>query len=153
MQRHTLSGIRTVLLLALLAATLTLSACGGQSSPAQPAAAEVGAAAVVEKLDLPLNIDAQTVNELRGREDVLVLDVREDFEFAAGHIPGATLIPLGQLSSRLADLPADKTILAVCRSGNRSGQATELLKQKGFDVHNMQGGMIAWENAGFEIDQ
>ena len=87
------------------------------------------------------------------RKGVSVIDVREPMEYAAGHIPGTTLIPLGQLQSRLSELPTDKTIVAVCRSGNRSDQATALLKQGGFTVHNMRGGMLAWEQARLGVER
>ena len=111
------------------------------------------AAAQPAALTLPVNIDAKITNDIRNRDDVILLDVREDDEFKAGHIPGAEWIPLGQLSSRLGELPKDKTIVAVCRSGNRSAQATEILRQNGFDAHNMQGGMNSWVQAGLEVQK
>ena len=104
-------------------------------------------------LSLPRDIDALTLDSIRNRDDVFVVDVREDYEYAAGHVPGATLIPLGQLPNRLDEIPDDKTVVAVCRSGNRSGQATQFLQQQGINVHNMQGGMIAWEQAGLEVEK
>ena len=85
---------------------------------------------------------------------MVLIDVREDSEYAEGHIPGATLIPLGQIPDRLDEIPTDKTVVAVCRSGNRSGQATDYLREQGFDnVHNMEGGMNAWSQAGYEIEK
>ncbi len=134
-----------------LALAVALGGCGASpSASARPAAAAPAAATT---LTLPATVDAKTVNELRNNPDVLIIDVREDYEYAAGHIAGATLIPLGQLSSRLSEIPKDKTVVAVCRSGNRSGQATELLRQAGYDVHNMAGGMISWEQAGLDIQR
>ncbi len=142
-----------VLSLVLLAA-FAVTACGAPASPAAaPAAPDVAAQSGAAALNLPLTIDAETVNGLRNNPAVFIVDVREDHEFAAGHIPEATLIPLGQLGSRLNDIPKDKTVVAVCRSGNRSGQATEILRQAGFDAHNMSGGMIAWEQAGFDTER
>jgi rhodanese-related sulfurtransferase len=123
-----------------------IAACGGNTAPAASGEA-------ISLADLPTNIDAKMVNQLREREDVIIVDVREDWEYAAGHIPGTVLIPLGQLSSRLSEIPADKTVIAVCRSGNRSDQATALLKQSGFTVHNMTGGMLAWEQAQYPIER
>lgn len=73
-----------------------------------------------------------------------ILDVREDDEFEEGHIPGAKLIPLGELQRRLHELPKDTEIVCVCRSGSRSAWATGLLTAGGFHASNMQGGMIAW---------
>ena len=143
---------RTNLALGLfIVIAIAVSGCGSTASPAAaPAAAPQSAAA---SLNLPATVDAKTVNGLRGNPDVVLIDVREPDEFAAGHIPEATLIPLGQLSSRLSEIPKDKTVVAVCRSGNRSGQATELLRQAGFDAHNMSGGMISWEQAGFDVQR
>jgi rhodanese-related sulfurtransferase len=91
-----------------------------------------------------------TVSEaaaLQGQGAVLV-DVREKFEWNAGHVPGASFIPLGQLSRRLSDLPQDKQIVLVCRTGNRSAQATAMLSAAGLHAANLTGGMAAWARAG-----
>ena len=87
-------------------------------------------------------------------EDALVLDVREDKEWTAGHIPNARHIPLGALSSRLGELEKfkSKPIVVSCRSGHRSGRACAMLKKSGFEnVHNLAGGIIAWEKASLPI--
>ena len=99
------------------------------------------------------SVDVSTANDLRKQEDVLLIDVREPNEYAAGHIPGSKLIPLGQLESRLAEIPKDKQVIAVCRTGRRSGEATQLLAEKGYDVQNMTGGITAWKAAGYELQQ
>lgn len=73
------------------------------------------------------------------------IDVREQYEYDAGHIPGITLIPLGTLGEKLPTLDKTKTYVIVCRSGNRSGQAARLMLANGFKtVYNMSGGMNAW---------
>ncbi len=78
-----------------------------------------------------------------------VLDVREPSEWVTGHIPGATLIPLGQLASRVDEVPTDRTVVVVCHSGNRSAQGRDLLRQAGFtNVTSMAGGMTDWTQAG-----
>jgi rhodanese-related sulfurtransferase len=87
-------------------------------------------------------------------DDALVLDVREDKEYAAGHIPKAKHIPLGQLRTRLAELDKfkDKPILVTCRSGNRSAHACRTLKKAGFaTVYNQEGGILAWERANLPV--
>jgi glyoxylase-like metal-dependent hydrolase (beta-lactamase superfamily II)/rhodanese-related sulfurtransferase len=79
--------------------------------------------------------------------DVQVIDVREPDEFNGplGHVPGATLIPLGTLTKKLNELKKDEPIVTVCRSGARSAQATVLLGKAGFDrVANLSGGMLRW---------
>jgi rhodanese-related sulfurtransferase len=82
----------------------------------------------------------------------IILDVREPWEYAAGHVPGSMLIPLGELGSRLQELPNGEAIYVICRSGNRSQQAAQLLVRAGFaQVHNVQGGMLAYEQTGLPV--
>lgn len=88
-------------------------------------------------------ISAQEV-EARLKDRPFILDVREPSEYQQGHIPGVKLIPLGTLASRLQDLPKDQEIVVVCRSGARSGMATQQLRQAGFNAINMAGGMLGW---------
>jgi thioredoxin 1 len=75
----------------------------------------------------------------------VIIDVREEDEFAEGTIPGARNVPLGRLADELDTLPRDRTIALLCRSGNRSGKAQELLLSSGFDAVNLEGGMLAWQ--------
>lgn len=84
-------------------------------------------------------------------EPPYLLDVREPYEYKDGHIPGARLVPLGELSSRLGELPNNREILVVCRSGNRSGRATKQLNQAGLKAVNLRGGMIGWQHAGLPV--
>ena len=110
---------------------------------AQPPVAELGPEVAVD-----------VVFDLVAREQVVVIDVREDFEYTAGHIPGAIWLPLGELAERTDEVPTDVPVILACRSGNRSGQAYQFLKQRGFvNIHNMTGGMNAWTAAGFEVEK
>ena len=87
-------------------------------------------------------------------DDALVLDVREDKEYAAGHIPKARHIPLSQLGKRIQELEKfkGKPILVTCRSGHRSARACGMLKKAGFEtVYNQAGGIIAWERANLPV--
>ncbi len=89
-------------------------------------------------------------------DDALILDVREDKEFASGHIPKAKHIPLGKLSSRIQELDQFKSqpILVTCRSGQRSARACGMLKKAGFEtVYNQAGGILAWERANLPISK
>lgn len=78
------------------------------------------------------------------RDEVQFVDVREPDEWVAGHIDIAVHIPMGELGQRQAELADDRTIVAVCRSGNRSGQVVNALRGAGYDAENLDGGMQAW---------
>ncbi len=82
-----------------------------------------------------------------------LLDVRQPAEYRDGHIPGATLIPLGELPRRVNELPHDREIICVCHSGNRSSSATRLLLSAGFKAINLSGGMISWSRAGLPVQR
>ncbi|MFZ0767810.1 MAG: rhodanese-like domain-containing protein [Acidimicrobiales bacterium] len=86
--------------------------------------------------------------------DAVLLDVRQEAEWEAGHAPMATLIPLAEVPDRLDDLPRDRLIICACRSGGRSLRAATFLQDSGFDVVNLSGGMLAWfaEDLPFESD-
>jgi rhodanese-related sulfurtransferase len=77
----------------------------------------------------------------------VLLDVREGWEWDAGHAPTAIHIPLGELEGRMAELPRDETVLVICHSGARSLRAAGALQHEGFAVVNVVGGMMAWEGA------
>ncbi|HKW79062.1 MAG TPA: rhodanese-like domain-containing protein [Candidatus Limnocylindria bacterium] len=85
------------------------------------------------------------------RTGIHILDVREDDEWQAGHIDGAQHIPLGQLGERVGDVPRGARIVAVCRSGGRSGVAVRGLRQLGYDAENLDGGVTAWSRAGLPL--
>lgn len=79
-----------------------------------------------------------------------MLDVRQPDEWNDYHMPGSTLIPLGELASRVNELPRDQEIVVVCRSGNRSQQGRDILLQAGFtQVTSMAGGLSQWRAAGY----
>jgi rhodanese-related sulfurtransferase len=80
-----------------------------------------------------------------------LLDVREDDEWSAGHVAGAVWIPLGEVQIRRDELPVDKEIVVVCRSGGRSAKVTAALLAWGHDAVNMSGGLQAWAVAGLPI--
>ena len=80
-------------------------------------------------------------------EHLVVLDVREDDEWSAGHIEGSVHIPLMELANRFADVPTTGQTLVVCRVGSRSAQAAAYLLQQGVDAVNLSGGLVAWTNA------
>lgn len=88
---------------------------------------------------------AELASQLKGDRPPVVIDVRTIGEFRSGHIQGARLIPLGELARRLNEIPKDQPVVTVCRSGSRSQMAAKQLKNEGFDVYNMTGGMMRWD--------
>lgn len=85
------------------------------------------------------------------RDRVVLVDVREDHEWSAGHIEGALHIPLGRLAEQLGGLPTDRPVVTVCRSGPRSERGARTLKEAGYDADFLAGGVAAWEAAGFRL--
>lgn len=123
------------------AAPTTAPDAGGSAPPASTAPAA-----------LPLEVDVSTAASLRDT-GAFMLDVREPEEWNAGHIPGATLIPLGQLASRVAEVPTDREVVVVCRSGNRSAAGRDILLGAGLaSVTSLAGGMNDWAAAGLPIE-
>lgn len=84
-------------------------------------------------------------------QGALLVDVREPDEWHRGHAPEARHIPLGEFAARMEELPADRDIVLICRSGNRSGKAADLLMRQRDDVANVAGGMQAWAQAGLPV--
>lgn len=85
-------------------------------------------------------------------DDAIMVDVREQDEWDAGHAVNAVHIPLAEVPARVGELPeVDGTLPIFCRSGNRSGRAVQWLVAQGYDVINAEGGMLAWNAAGKKI--
>lgn len=78
----------------------------------------------------------------------VLLDVREDDEWAAGHAAQAVHLPMSGLPARLPEVPAGTDLLVVCRSGHRSAQVTAWLVGQGYPARNLDGGMLAWQRSG-----
>ncbi|MGN7386288.1 rhodanese-like domain-containing protein [Sporosarcina sp. SAFN-015] len=87
---------------------------------------------------------ADLQQKLENGESLHMIDVREDEEVAAGIVPGAIHIPLGEIPERMAELDKATPYVLICRSGGRSGRAAEFLEAQGYDVTNMVGGMLDW---------
>jgi glyoxylase-like metal-dependent hydrolase (beta-lactamase superfamily II)/rhodanese-related sulfurtransferase len=96
----------------------------------------------------PTELDAMLSNG----NGMVVLDVREPWEYALGHVPGSRLIPLGQLAARAGELDPSQPVAVICQSGNRSQSAAAVLGQKKFGkIYNVLGGMSDWQNAGLPV--
>jgi rhodanese-related sulfurtransferase len=131
---------------------VALAACGsGTSEPTNAPGGASAAPASQAPASLPLEVDVATAATMRDA-GAFVLDVRQPDEWVAGHIPGATLIPLGELPTRTAEVPSDREVVVVCRSGNRSATGRDILLDAGFaSVTSMAGGMTDWAAAGLEV--
>ncbi len=97
-------------------------------------------------------IDPREAHALLDGGEAVALDVREPDEWRAARIAGALHIPLGQLGARLHELPAGRPIVAVCRSGARSGSVIHALRDRGYDVVNLAGGLVAWHAQGLPLE-
>lgn len=127
-------GWAAIFVLAIILIVLVIT----QLQPAAEAAypAEITVAQAAEKRD----------------QGAFILDVREPDEWQQVHIPNATLIPLGELSSRVNEVPKDREVVVVCRSGNRSATGRDILRSAGFSqVTSMAGGMNQWQSQGFPV--
>ncbi len=103
-----------------------------------------------EAINNPLEI---SVDEAAAKRDegAFILDVRQPEEWQEYHVPGSTLIPLDQLASRLDEVPEDQEIVVVCRSGNRSQEGRDILRNANFSsVTSMAGGLNEWAARGYE---
>ena len=81
----------------------------------------------------------------------MLLDVREDHEWQAGHAPQATHLPMSRIGAQVAALPTDRLIVCVCHVGARSAAVAEALTNAGFSAANLVGGMDAWAAQGFPV--
>jgi hydroxyacylglutathione hydrolase len=99
-------------------------------------------------------IDPDELAERLEADELLVLDVREENEFAEAHIPGSVNLPYGELSERQGELPRDRAIAAICSGGKRSGLAASILQREGFDrvMHVADGGVGTWRRAGRPVE-
>lgn len=95
---------------------------------------------------------AEALAAIQGENPPQVLDVRTDAEFAEGHVPGAVLIPHDQLEARLAELDRERPVLVYCRSGRRSTIAEDLLLAKGYEVRQIEGSWLRWQEEKLPVE-
>lgn len=96
-------------------------------------------------------IDIDRLGRARS-DEAIVIDVREANEYVDGHVPGATLVPMSEMTSRLGELDRSRPVYVVCASGNRSAAMTDLLLAAGFDAYSVVGGTTAWIQAGRPLE-
>jgi len=138
---------RRALAALILSAAAVVAACSSATEAAPNAPAASAPAGTVVALPAEVSVaDALALRE----SGAFILDVRQPEEWDAVHIPDATLIPLGELASRVSEVPQDQQVVVVCRSGNRSAEGRDILLGAGFpSVTSMAGGMNDWAASGY----
>jgi len=128
-------GLWGILLLVVILAGYWISQNNGKTAPVS--------------LPEEINVSEAAAKQNQG---AFMLDVRQPEEWEQGHISGATLIPLGDLSARLEEVPKDQDVVVVCRSGRRSAEGRNILREAGFtQVTSMAGGMAEWQAQGLPV--
>ena len=136
---------RHILIVPLATALFTLSACAPAATPG-PSAPPAGAVALKP---LASEISPEQARSMAA-SGAFILDVREPSEWEEFHVANTTLIPLGQLEKRLSEVPRDREVVVICRSGNRSTSGRDILAKAGFtSVTSMSGGLLSWRAKGF----
>jgi rhodanese-related sulfurtransferase len=98
-----------------------------------------------EEIEVRVQSGTEIWNRLQKGESVRIVDVREPHEFRSGHIPGAELIPMGNIPAALYEFKPDEEVVFVCRSGARSNRVCQFLSAQGYrNIVNMRGGMMQW---------
>ena len=96
--------------------------------------------------DPAVDVSVDEAQRLWQNKEAILIDVRTPAEYRDGHIPGVANIPLDELEKRIGEIPKDKKVVLICRTGNRSAQGTKLLRSKGFsNVYNSTSGMTSWK--------
>jgi phage shock protein E len=152
---------RSRLLAALaLAVALPLTACssdgGDDAAAAGTAAATTAAGGGAEAAGVVLVNPADAQAVLVGQPEAVTLDIRTPEEFVGGHLADAQLIDFygADFAQRIGELPKDATYVLYCRSGNRSAEAAALMRSQGFQsVYEVDGGILAWAQAGLPIER
>jgi rhodanese-related sulfurtransferase len=98
--------------------------------------------------DVEVDIDQLAAASAEG---AVVIDVRQPEEYVVGHVAGARLIPLGDVVSRLDEIPADEPVYVICQVGSRSLKAVQFLRASGYDATSVAGGTKAWVESGREV--
>ena len=102
--------------------------------------------------DTEFDLEPQRVREILAAGEAVLVDVREQYEWDAGRIAGASHIELERLASRADELPKDKPVIFQCRVGRRSALATDAFRAVGYDAYNMRGGLEAWAAEGLPLE-
>jgi rhodanese-related sulfurtransferase len=98
------------------------------------------------------DVDPDRARKLIDAGEVQLVDVREPYEWEAGHIAGARHIEIAQLASEAESLDRERPVLFYCRVGSRSGMAAEAFRRAGFDAYSLDGGLVEWDRRGHPLE-
>ena len=100
----------------------------------------------------PTDITPAQAAQRMHMENLVLIDVREPYEWEAGHVPGSSHIDLATIGERLEEIPEDRPVAFLCLGGTRSGLVANTLKARGYDAYNVEGGFRAWFEAGLPTE-
>jgi rhodanese-related sulfurtransferase len=147
---------RSLMVLAVSTLSISIAGCGSADPADAGSAGSAGQATVTAKSPAVAGlVTPQQAAELAVDPAVTVIDVRTPEEFAAGHLAGATMVDFyaADFADQIGALDRSQPYLVYCRSGNRSGQATALMAELGFEhVADLDGGVVAWSGAGLPLE-
>jgi rhodanese-related sulfurtransferase len=99
-----------------------------------------------------MDVDPRRVAELQRRGEIQLIDIREDYEWAAGRIPGARHIEMGAVVAQADTIDRDVPVVFYCRVGGRSAMAAHAFRRAGYDAYTMTGGLVEWEACGLPLE-
>jgi rhodanese-related sulfurtransferase len=99
-----------------------------------------------------MDVSPERVAELQREGSIQLIDIREDYEWEAGRIPGARFLTLGELNAQAETIHRETPVVFYCRVGGRSAMAASAFRRAGFDAYTMTGGLVAWEAQGRPLE-
>ena len=142
---HHRPRIRSLAAIALIAAApIAVASCGGDDSSSAGGGATIEATAQGSIG----TVNVQQAHDRLEAGEVVMVDVREPAEIAQSAVAGTINIPLGELEARASEVPTGTPVLVFCNSGNRSQEGAAILAAKGYDASSVEGGIVAWQDAG-----
>lgn len=107
---------------------------------------------MTEQAEAVVGLEPARVAALAEGDGAVLIDVRRDYEYEAGHPPAARHIEVNDLTANADSIPRDRPVVFCCRTGSRSALAAEAFRQAGFDAYNLKGGLTAWAEAGLPLE-
>lgn len=99
-----------------------------------------------------MDVEPERVAELQREGSIQLIDTREPYEWEAGRIAGARLVPMGELSAQAQTIHRETPVVFYCRVGGRSAMAADAFRRAGYDAYTMSGGLVEWEAHGLPLE-